>query len=57
MNIFFFIKVHKQDFLGGPVVKNQPANAGNMGLIPAPGRSHKSPCPQDNPPKSEACAP
>ena len=28
-------------FLGGPVVKNPPANAGDMGLIPAPGRFHK----------------
>ena len=25
---------------GGPVVKNPPANAGNMDLIPGPGRSH-----------------
>ena len=40
MNFFFWIKVHKQGFLGGPVVKNQAANAGNMGLILAPGRSH-----------------
>ena len=29
-----------QEFLGGPVVKNPPANAGNVGLIPGPGRSH-----------------
>ena len=28
------------DFLGGPVVKNPPANAGDMGLIPGPGRLH-----------------
>ena len=27
-------------FPGGPVVKNLPANAGDMGSIPAPGRSH-----------------
>ena len=27
-------------FPGGLVVKNQPANAGDMGLIPGPGRSH-----------------
>ena len=26
--------------LGGSVVKNLPANAGDMGLIPDPGRSH-----------------
>ena len=26
--------------LGGPVVKNPPANAGDAGLIPGPGRLH-----------------
>ena len=26
-------------FPGGSVVKNPPANAGDMGLIPGPGRS------------------
>ena len=26
-------------FPGGSVVKNTPANAGDMGLIPGPGRS------------------
>ena len=30
------------DFPGGPVVKNQPANAGNMGSISGPGRPHLS---------------
>ena len=29
-----------QDFSGGPVVENPPANAGDMGSIPGPGRSH-----------------
>ena len=29
-------KRHSWDFPGGPVVKNPPANAGNMGLIPGP---------------------
>ena len=29
-----------QDFPGGAVVKNPPANAGDMGLSPGPGRSH-----------------
>ena len=29
-----------RDFPGGAVVKNPPANAGDMGLIPGPGRSH-----------------
>ena len=29
-----------EDFPGGSVVKNPPANAGDMGLSPGPGRSH-----------------
>ena len=29
-----------QDFPGGPVAKNLPANAGDTGSIPGPGRSH-----------------
>ena len=29
-----------QDFPGGPVVKNLPANAGDMGSIPGPERFH-----------------
>ena len=29
-----------KDFPGGTVVKNSPANAGNTGLRPGPGRSH-----------------
>ena len=29
-----------QDFPGGTVVKNLPANAGDMGSSPGPGRSH-----------------
>ena len=33
------------DFPGGLVVKNLPANAGDMGSIPGPGRSHM---PQSN---------
>ena len=28
------------DFFGGTVDKNPPTNAGDMGSIPAPGRSH-----------------
>ena len=31
---------HKSDFPGGAVVKNPPANAGDMGSSPGPGRSH-----------------
>ena len=27
-------------FPGGSVIKNLPANAGDVGLIPDPGRSH-----------------
>ena len=33
-------RVLHRDFPGGAVVKNPPANAGNMGSIPGPGRSH-----------------
>ena len=33
-------KKKKEDFSGGPVVKNPPANAGATCLIPGPGRSH-----------------
>ena len=36
--------VHR-DFPGGSVVKNPPANAGDTGSIPGPGRSHM---PQSN---------
>ena len=30
----------KRDFPGGAVVKNPPANAGDTGSSPGPGRSH-----------------
>ena len=30
----------KGDFPGDAVIKNSPANAGDMGSIPGPGRSH-----------------
>ena len=30
----------QKDFPGGAVVKNPPANAGDMGSSPGPGRSH-----------------
>ena len=33
-NLDFFL-----DFPGGPVVKSPPANPGDMGSIPGPGRS------------------
>ena len=38
-------KNRMRDFPGGPVVKNLPANAGDTGLSPGPGRSHM---PQSN---------
>ena len=31
---------YARDFPGGTVVKNPPANAGDMGSSPGPGRSH-----------------
>ena len=34
------------DFPGGPVVGNLPANAGDTGSIPDPGRFHMSKIPQ-----------
>ena len=34
-----------RDFPGSPVVKNSLANAGDVGLIAGPGRSHR---PQNN---------
>ena len=35
-------KVATLDFPGGTVVKNPPANAGDTGSSPGPGRSHVS---------------
>ena len=40
INIFQILKLHTEGHPGGPVVKNLPASAGDMGLIPGPGRSH-----------------
>ena len=37
---FFFSKIVDRFFPGGPVVKNTPANAGDTGSIPEPGRLH-----------------
>ena len=34
------LKTTIQDFPGGAVVKNPPANARDTGLSPGPGRSH-----------------
>ena len=36
------VKYQGEGFPGGSVVKNPPANAGDMGLIPGPRRSHMS---------------
>ena len=38
--ITFNIKILSLDFPGGTVVKNLPANAGDMGSSPGPGRSY-----------------
>ena len=40
LHLSVWSKLVPQDFGGHPVVGNQPANAGNMGLIPGPGISH-----------------
>ena len=39
------LKINTLDFPSGSVVKNLPANAGDTGSVPAPGRSHM---PQSN---------
>ena len=36
----YFVKSYLRDFPGGPLVKNPPANAGDMGLIPGLGGFH-----------------
>ena len=38
-NFFYLIK-NSQDFPGDAEVKNPPANAGDTGSSPGPGRSH-----------------
>ena len=35
-----FLEGWAWDFPGGPVVKNPPANTGDMGSIPSPGGLH-----------------
>ena len=37
---FLFQDCEAMDFHAGPMAKNLPTNAGNMGLIPALGRFH-----------------
>ena len=34
------LKINHRDFPGGAVVENPPANAGDTGLSPGPGKSH-----------------
>ena len=39
--LVFLVPLNSNEgFLGGSVVKNPPANAGDTGLIPGLGRSH-----------------
>ena len=40
VNVLSTYKLKKRDFPGGAVVKNPPANAGDTGSSPGPGRSH-----------------
>ena len=54
------IETKMEAFPGSPVVMNPPANAGDMGSIPGPGRFHmlqgnKAPVPQLLSPRSRAC--
>jgi len=39
-NLYFAKRYFYWDFPGGPVVKDLPANAGDTGSIPDPGKSH-----------------
>ena len=39
-SIISYVKNKMEGFHGGSMVKNPPANAGDMGLIPHPGRYH-----------------
>ena len=38
--LIFLSRIKSRDFPGGAVVKNPPANAGDTGSSPGPGRSH-----------------
>ena len=40
IKVFFQFKVYYRGFPGDTVVKHPPANAGDMGLSPGPGRSY-----------------
>ena len=41
MNNISYKDILYRDFPGGTVVKNPPANAGEVGSIPGPERSHR----------------
>ena len=43
--------MEREGFPGGTVVKNPPANAGDTGLSPGPGRSHMPQSNQDHAPQ------
>ena len=45
IDLRYILKQKERGFPGGAVVKNPPANAGDTGLNPGPGRSHM---PQSN---------
>ena len=38
--LYYWLRIQTQGFPDGAVVENPPANAGDMGSIPDPGRSH-----------------
>ena len=40
LGVDFLVRKIAVDFPGGAVVKNPPANAGDTGSSPGPGRSH-----------------
>ena len=40
MHFLYHLKMVHRGFPGGAVVENPPANAGDTGSIPGPGRSH-----------------
>ena len=44
MFVYFQNEQKQEDFPDGPVVKNPPANAQDMGLIPDPGGFHMPQC-------------
>ena len=39
-SLLMSIRIINVEFSGGPVIKNPPAGAGSMGLIPGQGRFH-----------------